>query len=189
MKDVAVANVRNVVVLGHAASGKTSVTEALLFRCGMISRMGAVESKNTVSDSSPEEHERQISIRSSNLFAAHNGHHLFLADTPGYADFFGEVVASASVADAAVIVVDTAHGIEVGTQKAWELAVQHNLPRIIGLNKLDKDNARYLELLDALAETFGKGCVPVNVPVGLGPAMSGVAALLPNDANGADAGL
>jgi len=189
MKDLAVANVRNVVILGHASSGKTSLAEALLFRSGMISRMGAVESKNTVSDSSPEEHERQISIRTSNLFAAHNGHHIFLADTPGYADFFGEVVASASVADAALIVIDAAHGIEVGTQKAWELAAQHNLPRMLVINKLDKDNARYLEVLDALAETFGKGCVPVNVPAGIGAAMSGVAALLPNDAAGADAAL
>lgn len=186
MKDLPIANVRNVVLLGHAASGKTTLTEALLFRSGMISRMGSVEAKNTVSDSSPEEHERQISIRSANLFIAHKGHHIFLADTPGYADFFGEVVASSSVADAAIVLVDAVQGIEVGTQKTWELATQLGLPRMIVINKIDKEHAQFLQLLDALAEAFGKACVPLMVPAGVGPACSGVVSLIANTPDGAD---
>ncbi|MCX7848210.1 MAG: elongation factor G [bacterium] len=186
MKDLPIANVRNVVMLGHAASGKTSLAEALLFRSGMISRLGSVDAKNTVSDSSPEEQERQISIRTANLFLAYHDHHIFLADTPGYADFFGEVVASTSVADGALLVVDAVQGIEVGTQKTWELASQMALPRLVVINKLDKENARFLELLDALTDSFGKGFVPLTIPVGLGPSFTGVVSLLDNNPASAD---
>ena len=180
MKDVALDCVRNVVVVGHAASGKTSLAEALLHAAGMTTRLGSIEAKNTVSDASPEEQERQLSVRAANLLLTTRGHNIFLGDTPGYADFYGEVVAAVSIADAAIVTVDAVHGVEVGTQKVWELLTQHNIPRMVVITKADKDNAQFQETLDALVATFGGGCVPLVAPLGLAAGFRGAVELLAN---------
>jgi elongation factor G len=166
--------------VGHAASGKTSLAEALLHAAGMTTRLGSIEAKNTVSDASPEEQERQLSVRAANLLLTTRGHNIFLGDTPGYADFYGEVVAAVSIADAAIVTVDAVHGVEVGTQKVWELLTQHNIPRMVVITKADKDNAQFQETLDALVATFGGGCVPLVAPLGPAAGFRGAVELLAN---------
>ncbi|NLF40478.1 elongation factor G [bacterium] len=189
MKGVPVQNTRNVILAGHAASGKTTIAEHILFASGMISRLGAVEAKNTVSDCTPEEQDRQISVHTAYLFAANRGHHLFFSDTPGYADFVGEVVSAARVADAGVIVVDAAAGIGPGTMKAWELLDQTGAPRMVIVNKMDREGANAAASIDALVNTFGKQCIPLNAPVGSEASFTGVADLFGDTAAGADEAL
>jgi elongation factor G len=189
MKDVPLDSVRNVVVVGHAASGKTSLVEALLHTAGMTSRLGAIDTKNTISDASPEEQERQLSIHGSNLLLTYRGHNVFLGDTPGYADFYGEVVAAVSIADAAIVTIDALHGVEVGTQTLWELLTLHNIPRMLVITKADKDNATYQETLDAVVAAFGSGCVPLVAPLGTAAGFRGAVELLPNQAGEADPAL
>jgi len=186
MKQVPVEKNRNVAVIGHASCGKTSLVEAMLFKSGMIPRQGTVEAKNTVSDCTQEEQERQISIHSANLFLNHNGHNFFVSDTPGYADFYGEVYGSLSVADAAILVVDASNGIEVGTLQLWRVLSQKNIPRMIVVNKLDKENTDFHKTLDELVEAFGIGCVPVQIPIGNADSFSGVARLIEDEPENVD---
>ena len=178
MNNVPVKNVRNVVLVGHAASGKTSIAEALLNVAGMTTRLGSVPDKNTVSDCTHEEQERQVSVYATNLFLRHNDHNIFLSDTPGYADFLGQVIANVKVADAAIVVIDAVHGIEVGTRQIWKLLEANAIPRMIVLNKLDKENARFAELVNELAESFGNGCVPVMIPNGTDQHFSAVTEII-----------
>jgi len=189
MNNVAVDKVRNIAVVGHAACGKTTLVEVMLNKAGMTTRIGSVEARNTVSDSSPEEQERQMSVRSANLFLKYKDHNVFIADTPGYIDFFGEVVASLSVCDAAIVVVDALSGVDVTTQKAWAILTERQTPRMLVVTKLDKDNADFGRAVETIVNSFGKECVPVMVPVGVAAGISGVAALLPNVPGGADPGL
>jgi len=186
MNGISVDKTRNIVVLGHASCGKTSLVEAMLYRSGTTSRMGTVESKNTVSDCMIEEQERQVSIMGANLFLKHKDHNIFVGDTPGYADFYGDVVGSISVADAAIVVIDASHGIEVGTRKVWRMLEQRNIPRMIVLNKMDRENAKFTEIVEELNESFGNGCTPIQVPIGLAETFTDAANLLldePGEAN------
>lgn len=133
-------NKRNLILLGHAQSGKTSLAENLIFKCGAISRKGIVLEGNTVSDYNFDEIERKSSINASFLNCNYQGTQIQIVDTPGYADFYGDVLACVRGADNAVIVVDAFSGVEVGTERAWALAEENNLPRIIFVNKTDKEN-------------------------------------------------
>jgi len=189
MNGIAVDKTRNIVVLGHASCGKTSLVEAMLFRSGTSSRMGTVEAKNTVSDCLPEEQERQVSIMGSNLYLKHRDCNIFAGDTPGYADFYGDVFSAVSVADAAVVVIDASHGVEVGTRKVWKMLEERNIPRMIVLNKMDKENAKFTEIVAELNESFGNGCTPIQVPIGLAETFSDAANLLLDEAGEADAEL
>ena len=189
MNGIPVEKTRNIVVVGHASSGKTSLVEAMLFRTGAISRMGSIDAKNTVSDCMPEEHERQVSIMGSNLFLKHKDHNIFIGDTPGYADFYGDVVGAISVADAAIVVVDATHGVEVGTRKIWKMLEEKQIPRMIVLNKMDKENAKFSEIVDELNNSFGNGCTPIQVPVGIAETFKDAANLLLDEAGEADADL
>jgi len=178
MNGISVEKTRNIVVLGHASCGKTSLVEAMLFRSGNISRMGTVEAKNTVSDCMPEEQERQVSIMGSNLYLKHRDHNIFVGDTPGYADFYGDVVGAISVADAAIVVIDASHGVEVGTRKVWKMLEERKIPRMIVLNKMDRENAKFTEIVEELNESFGNGCTPIQVPIGLAETFTDAANLL-----------
>lgn len=189
MKNVAVENVRNLALIGHASSGKTTLTEALLSKTGAIDRKGSVEDKNTISDSTPEEHERLCSIHASNVCATHNGTNFFIADTPGYPDFYCGVVQCLAAADSAVIVIDAREGVQVGTLRLWRMLEESKLPRMIVINKFDKENVDFAKLLSDIQNAFGTGCVPVQIPVGAGSSFSGVADLLGEDAGDADADL
>ena len=175
--------IRNVALVGHSGAGKTSLTEALLHRAGVVPRLGSVEEGSTVSDTEPEEIKRGISLSPAvapfHWKAADGGDHTInLIDTPGYADFAGGVDAALSVADLAVVVVSAVDGVEVGTEIVWKQCVELGLPRIVVLTKEDKPRADFTRVLAQLREIFGSGFVPLELPVGQEEAFHGVADVL-----------
>ncbi|MDO4324554.1 MAG: elongation factor G [bacterium] len=161
--------IRNVVLLGHGGAGKTTVAEALALVTGVTKRMGKVTEGNTISDYDKEEVKRQFSISTSLIPLEYKGENgpikINLLDTPGYFDFVGEVEEAVSVADAAVIVVNCKAGIEVGTEKAWELCEKYNLPRLIFVTNMDDDHASYRELVLKLETRFGRKIAPFQLPI------------------------
>ena len=168
MKTYSTDKIRNVALLGHSSCGKTTITEALLFNTKVTNRMGKVEDGNTVSDFDKEEKERQVSIGTSIIPIEYQDTKINFLDTPGYFDFVGEVYGALKVADGAVLVIDASSGVEVGTEKSWKYLEQRNIPRIIFVNKLDKENIKFDELLDSLRDIFGKKVVPFALPIGKG---------------------
>lgn len=162
-------NIRNVVLLGHGGAGKSTAAEALCYVSGAISKMGKITDGNTVSDYDKEEIKRGFSINTSLIPIEYKGESgnikINLLDTPGYFDFVGEVEEAVSVADAAIIVVNCKAGIEVGTEKAWELCEEYNLPRIIFVTNMDDDKASYRELLLKLETRFGRKIAPFHLPI------------------------
>ncbi len=159
MKDI-----RNVVLLGHGNSGKTSLAEAMLHTAGMINRLGSIDEKNTVSDFDDEEKDRGNSIHSSLLYCNHNGKLINLIDTPGYPDFIGPAVVSVPAAETCVIVINAASGIEINTRKTFQWATNANKARVIVINKIDSENADLTELVTQIQETFGSQCRCANLP-------------------------
>ena len=161
--------IRNVALLGHGGAGKTTVAEALALLTGVTKRMGKVTDGNTISDYDKEEIKRQFSISTSLVPLEYNGEEgpikINLLDTPGYFDFVGEVEEAISVADAAIIVVNCKAGIEVGTEKAWELCEKYNLPRIIFVTNMDDDHASYRELVLKMETRFGRKIAPFQLPI------------------------
>src|SRR5215475_3885032 len=140
---VSTEKVRNVALVGHGGSGKTSLAEALLFAAGAIPRMGRVEDHNTVCDFDPEEQRRGISVSLALAPFEADGHKVNVIDTPGYADFVGDVAAAMQAADLALFVVSAVEGVEVQTEIAWKIAEARNLPRAIFVNKLDRERASF----------------------------------------------
>ncbi|MDI9472813.1 MAG: elongation factor G [Tissierellia bacterium] len=165
--------IRNVVLLGHGSSGKTTLTEAILFNQGLTSRMGRVEDGNTVSDYTKEEIARKFSIGTGLIPIEWKDNKINLLDTPGYFDFVGETTGALHVADCAVIFLDALSGVEVGTEKAWAAASKMNIPRMLFINKMDKENIEYAELISKVKETFGQKIVPFAVPIGDGEEFKG----------------
>ena len=168
MKTYSTDKIRNVALLGHSSCGKTTITEALLFNTKVTNRMGKVEDGNTASDFDKEEKDRQVSIGTSIIPIEYQDTKINFLDTPGYFDFVGEVYGALKVTDGAVLVIDASSGVEVGTEKAWKYLEQRNIPRIIFINKLDKENIKFDELLDSLRDRFGKKVVPFALPIGKG---------------------
>lgn len=158
-------NIRNIVLLGHGGSGKTSLAEAMLYLTGETDRLGNVTAGNTVCDYDPEEIAKKISISASFAPMMWKDIKINVIDTPGYLDFAGEVVQALRVADSAIIVVDGKAGIEVGTELAWDHAEAAKLPRAFFINKFDDNEARFGRVLDALHETFGKNVCPLTIPM------------------------
>ncbi len=171
-------NIRNVGLFGHGGSGKTSLAEALLFNAGVINRLGSVDSGNTVMDHDPEEIERQGSLGLGVASFDHNGTRVNLIDTPGYADFVGEALAALRAVDLAVFVVSAVDGVEVQTEILWDAARQEGIPRVVFVNKLDRDRASFSRTLDELIEAFGKRIAPIQIPVGEEQSLSGVVRLV-----------
>ena len=169
MKVYETKQIRNVVLLGHGGSGKTTVAEAMSFVAGNISKMGSISSGNTISDYDKEEIKRGFSISTSLVPVEYEGDtgsiKINLLDTPGYFDFVGEVEEAVSAADAAIIVVNCKAGIEVGTVKAWELCEEYGLPRIFFVTNMDDDKASYRELLLKLETRFGRKVAPFHLPI------------------------
>ena len=149
MKEYSPPQLRNVGLFSHGGAGKTTLSEALLFRAGAITRMGSIEDGNTTTDFDPDELRRQMSVSLAVAPLEWQGHKVNLLDTPGYADFYGEVAEAARVADGALILVDGVAGPQVGTDAVWKRTAQ--LPRLIVINKLDRENADYRGTLDAYA--------------------------------------
>jgi elongation factor G len=157
---------RTFLFCGHAQSGKTSIVEALLFKCGAISRLGSVSEGTTVSDYEDDEKDRESSINLSVVNAKYRGNELQCVDTPGYLDFIGEVIMGARAADFAVMVVDAVEGVGVGTEKAWEIIQREKLPCLFFINKLDKDNADYQKTLDEIKKSLTKKATSFSVVEG-----------------------
>jgi elongation factor G len=174
MKDYAPANMRNVALVGHGSSGKTSLTSALLFDAGAVNRLTRVDKGNTVTDYEPEEIDRQISIGSAVCFLEWKDHRVNLVDTPGYANFLWDTRASLRAVDAGLIVVDAVAGIEVGTEKVWEMLEEFQLPRLFVVNKLDRENANFKRAMESVRESFGRKAVAVQLPIGEEKNLAGV---------------
>ena len=173
MKNYAVDKIRNVAFLGHGGSGKTTLAEALLFTTKVTTRMGRVDDGNTVSDFDKEEINRKFSIGTSLIPIEWHDHKYNFLDTPGYFDFVGETLSALRVAGGAVIMLDASSGIEVGTEKAWNFTEKRNMPKIIFINKMDKDNVNYVKIIKDLKDTFGKKIAPFCIPIGEGSEFKG----------------
>jgi elongation factor G len=174
--------IRNIGLFSHGGAGKTSLSEAMLFTSGAVNRLGRVEDGNTVSDWDPDEIKRGMSISTSVLPVEWHGQKINLLDTPGYADFVGEVKAAARVVDAAVILLDASAGVEVGTEFAWQYTQEHALPRLIVVNKIDRENANFETALASAQAAFGSSVVPLHYPIGQESSFRGVVDLLKQEA-------
>jgi len=157
--------IRNVCLLGHGGSGKTSLAEAMAYLSGITSRLGKVSDGNTISDYSKEEQKRKFSISTSVIPIEWEGYKINILDTPGYFDFVGEVEEAMSAAGAAIIVVNGKAGVEVGTIKAWELCEKYKLPRIIYVSNMDVDNASFRQVVEDMTNLFGKKMAPFHLPI------------------------
>jgi len=166
MKVYSGSDIRNVAIVGHNDTGKTTLVSQLLFNAGAITRLGRVEDGTTVTDFDPDEVERKHSISSAIAFAEWKDKKINLLDAPGFGIFIMEAKAAMRVADSAVIVVSGVTGVEVTTEKVWKFADEFHLPRAIIINKLDRDRASFSRTLEALQKKFGKNVVPIQLPIG-----------------------
>ena len=171
-------NIRNAVLLSHCGAGKTSVSEAILFTAGVINRLGKVDDGSSTSDYDPDEVKRKISINLSLLPYQWRDTKINLIDTPGYSDFVGEVKAGMRVSEGAIIVICAASGIEVGTEQVWGYCEEAKLPRLILINKMDRENADFLRTVEEIQAKFGSKCLPLQLPIGAHTSFQGVADLL-----------
>lgn len=174
MKKYKADQIRNVVLVGHGGCGKTMLAEAMLFVTKAIDRIGKVDDGASTMDHDPEEIKRKISINTSIAPCEYKDHKINILDTPGFFDFAGEVKSAARVADMAALVVCAVSGVEVGTEKGWGIADEYQLPRLVVINKMDRENADFDLVLNKLRERFGKKVIPVEVPVGAAETFSGV---------------
>jgi elongation factor G len=178
MKQYAVENMRNVAVIGHGGSGKTTLTEAMLFVAKAIDRMGSTNDGNTVTDFEPEEIARKSSISSAAAFMEWGGSKLTVVDTPGYINFLEDAKGCLRAVDGAVLIASPISGIKAETSKVWEYASEFNLPRIIYVGKMDKERADFKMLLGQFEAGFSKEATPVQIPIGAESSFKGVVDLL-----------
>ena len=170
-------------LVGHGGAGKTTLAEALLHRAGAVSRLGRVEDGTTASDHDPEEQRRGISLSLSIVPFEWNGHKVNLIDTPGYADFLGDVRSALRVVDLAVFVVSAVEGVEVQTEAIWREAARLGVPRMIFVNKLDRERSSFERTLDELRDRLGAGVAPLELPIGAEGSFRGIADLLTDTAH------
>ncbi len=166
MKSYPTENIRNIVLVGHGGAGKTSLAEALLFRSGAITRMGKTTDGNTVCDFDEEEIRKGISISTALAPIEWGDCKINILDAPGYADFISDMRAAMRAADLAVFVVSAVEGVEVQTEVAWRYADELELPRIVLVNKVDRENSSFRRTLDQMRELFGMGIAPISLPLG-----------------------
>ncbi len=166
MKVYKTKELRNIGIIGHGSSGKTTLVEAMAFAGSLIDRMGRVEDGTTISDYDPEEVKRNFSISTSTIPIEYKGHKINALDVPGYFDFIGEMIASLRVVDSGLIMVDAVSGLEVGTEKAWSLINEYGIPSAIMINKIDRENANFNKVLNQLRDYLGNAVVPIEIPIG-----------------------
>ena len=174
MKSYETSKIRNLALVGHSGAGKTSLTEALLYKTGVIDKKGKVEDGSTVSDYDPQEKKRKISLQSSIIPIEYNDFKLNFIDSPGFFDFEGEVLQALRAAESALFVIDGENGIEVATEKYWKYTQEINLPSIIYVNKLDKENANFNKVVSDLHIQFGKKIIPLTLTLGEGENFEGI---------------
>ena len=170
--------IRNLAIIGHSGSGKTTLAEAIVFNSGKITRMGSVDAGNTVSDYRREEVDRKISVSSTLLSTDFRDYRINLVDTPGFLDFLAEVKGALRVVDCAMVVVNAQSGVEVGTEQVWGFADDYALPRMIVINNLDRENAKFDDTFNELKKEFGKGVSLVQFPVNQGEGFNAIIDLL-----------
>ncbi len=168
MKEYNPEAIRNIALIGHGGSGKTSLAEAMLFTAGMTSRLGNVTEGNSVSDYHPDEIERQISINTSLLFYDWNDTKVNILDTPGYTDFIGEVKGALRVVDTALVVLKAVEGAEVGTEIDWKCAEEYGNSAVFVVNKLDNERADFDSVVKQAQERFGHDVIALQIPVDQG---------------------
>ncbi len=178
MKEYPTKSIRNIALASHSSSGKTTLTEAMLYFTGAITRMGEIKTGTTVSDYQEEEKRRGISISTAIIPVEYKKHKINFLDTPGYTDFVGEVISAMSVADGVIIPVESVAGAEVGTELAWTYADTFNLPRFVLINLLDRDNANFEKALASTQEITDTRLLPLQIPWGQGGDIKGVIDLL-----------
>ncbi|MCD6553010.1 MAG: elongation factor G [Anaerolineae bacterium] len=178
MKEYKIGQLRNVALLAHGSAGKTSLAEAMLFDTGAISRLGRVGEGNTVADFDEEEIRRGISLNTAVIPCEWNGYKLNVLDTPGYMDFVGEVKGAIHVVESVLIVLDAVGGVEVGTELVWGYADERNLPRMVFINKMDRENANFERVLQMLSEKFEARFIPIQLPIGQESSFQGVVDLV-----------
>lgn len=178
MKDYAPDKLRNVALISHGSAGKTSLTEALLFTSGGSDRLGRVDEGNTVADWDPDEIKRKITINTSLVPCDWADCKVNLLDTPGYSDFIGDVISALHVADAAVVLVCAVSGVEVNTTRMWHLAEEKNLPRLVFINKLDRENAHFDRVLAQIQTQLSPKAIALQLPIGVEADFRGVVDLI-----------
>ena len=178
MKQYPPERLRNVVLLSHGGAGKTSLAEAMLFTAKATTRLGRVEEGTTISDWDPDEIKRHISVSTAVLPLEWRDHKINVLDAPGYADFVGEIKSALRAADAAVIVLCAASGVEVGSEQIWTYLDEARLPRLVFMNKLDRENANFARTLQQAQANWGSAVIPLHLPIGSEAAFSGYVDLL-----------
>jgi len=171
-------DLRNVVILGHTGSGKTSLSEAALFHTKAITRLGTITDGNTVSDFEPEEIKRGGSIQTTLVSIMNGDTKINFLDTPGYDDFLGEVVSAIRVVEGAAVVVSAPTGVDVGTERAWKMCDAAQIPRMFVVNKMDRENANFAKNVADIQASFGRKCIPFQVPVGEANEFKGVISII-----------
>lgn len=174
MKNYQTGQIRNVGVVAHGGAGKTSLVESMLFNTGILSRMGRVEDGTTTSDYHPEETAKQITVHTSLVPCEWNGAKINLLDTPGFSDFIGEVKGALRVVDCAMFVVSAVDGVEVQHEVIWDIADKYNIPRIVFVNKMDRENANFNKALNELRTKFKGNFTPIQIPIGSFDTFTGV---------------
>ncbi len=163
---IEIGKIRNVGVVGHGGVGKTTLVEAMLFAAGAVTRLGRVDDGSTITDFDPDEIKRKISINTSVAYGDWKGHRINLVDTPGYGDFIADARAGLRVVDAAVVVVDAVAGVQVQTEKVWKFATEYNLPRVVVVNRLDRERSDFFRTFESLGRRLKGRLVALHLPVG-----------------------
>ena len=178
MKKYSIEKIRNITLVGHQASGKTTLAEAILYNAGVVTRIGRVEDGNTLLDYTPDEIERKISITAGIAFAEIEKTKVNIVDTPGYEDFIGEVLGCLPIVEGAIVVMSADNGVEIGTENNWRHLDYYNLPRIVCVNKMDKEHADFGKCLEDAQKYLGAKVMPLYLPVGQGESFKGVVDIL-----------
>src|SRR6516165_3969655 len=178
MKVYDAASLRNVALVGHSGSGKTQLVSALLFDAGAVNRLGKVDEGTTVTDYDDEAIARKHTLSASPAYLEWNKAKVNIIDTPGMGNFLSEALAALHVVEAAVVVVDAVGGVQVSTEKAWAAADELQLPRLIVVNRLDRERASLDRTLASMRETLGRTCIPAQLPIGAEKDFKGVVDLI-----------
>ena len=167
MKNYDAHHIRNIALLGHAGSGKTTIAEAMLFESGEIKRQGSVDEKTSASDFHEIEHEREGSVFGTPLFAEWRDYKINIIDTPGFVDYVGEVISALRVVDTGIMVLNSHHGVEVGTEAIWKYTKEFDTPVIFVINKVDHEHSDFWKTVEPAQSRFGREAIVVQYPLAM----------------------